>query len=88
MINYKYSIITPEHSKKNIPFLLELFETIRDQTHSNWEWIIYLNGDCKISDVPQVIKDHPQVKVYTGISNPNVGFIKNKAFFFFQYFDV
>lgn len=84
MINYKYSIITPEHSKKNIPFLLELFETIRDQTHSNWEWIIYLNGDCKISDVPQVIKDHPQVKVYTGITNPNVGFIKNKAFFLGQ----
>jgi len=81
MINYKYSIITPEHKKKNVPFLLELYETIRDQTYSNWEWIIYLNGDCKIPDIPDSIKEHPQVKIYTGNPNPNVGFIKNKAFY-------
>ena len=80
MINYKFSIITPEHKKDNIPFLMELFDTIKSQTYDNWEWILYLNGDCKPGHLPQELKDHPQVKFYTGITNPNVGFIKNKAF--------
>ena len=84
MINYKFSIITPEHKKDNIPFLMELFDTIKSQTYDNWEWIIYLNGDCKPGHLPQQLKDHPQVKYYTGITNPNVGFIKNKAFSFGQ----
>lgn len=81
MKNYKFSIITPEHSKKNIPFLLELYETIRDQTYTDWEWVLYLNGECKVSDVPDEIKSNEKVKIHTGITNPNIGFIKNKAFF-------
>jgi len=81
MINHKFSIITPEHSSKNMPFLLELYETIRDQTHSNWEWVLYLNGDCKPHHIPQEIKSDSRVRIHTGITNPNVGFIKNKAFF-------
>ena len=81
MINHKFSIITPEHSSKNMPFLLELYETIRDQTYENWEWVLYLNGDCKLHHIPQEIRDHPKVRIHTGITNPNVGFIKNKAFF-------
>ena len=47
-MNYKFSIITPEHKKENIPFLLELYETIKSQTYSNWEWVLYLNGNCKV----------------------------------------
>lgn len=81
MKNYKFSIITPEHSKKNIPFLLELYETIRDQTYTDWEWILYLNGECKVSDIPDEIKSDEKVRIHTGITNPNIGFIKNKAFF-------
>lgn len=81
MNNYKFSIITPEHTTKNIPYLLELFETIKDQTYTNWEWVLYLNGDCKVFHIPDEIKNHPQVKIYQGETNPNVGFVKNKAFF-------
>lgn len=81
MSNYKFSIITPEHASKNIPYLIELFETIKGQTYANWEWILYLNGDCKIYHIPDEIRDHSQVKIYQGETNPNVGFIKNKAFF-------
>ncbi len=83
-MNYKFSLITPEHSKKNIPFLLELYESIKEQTYENWEWVLYLNGDVKIRDIPDVICEDTKVKIYTGISNPNVGFIKNKAFFLGQ----
>ena len=79
-MNYKFSIITPEHEKKNIPYLLELFETIQNQTYSNWEWVLYLNGDCKINDIPSEIKKDERVKIYNGESSENVGFVKNKAF--------
>lgn len=79
-MNYSFSIITPEHSKSNIPYLMELYESIQKQTYVNWEWVIYLNGDCKLSDIPQEIKQNEKVKLYTGISHENVGFIKNKAF--------
>jgi glycosyltransferase involved in cell wall biosynthesis len=79
-MNYKFSIITPEHKKSNIPYLLELYESIKNQTYSNWEWVIYVNGDCKIGNIPTEIRENDKVKVYTGITHENVGFIKNKAF--------
>jgi glycosyltransferase involved in cell wall biosynthesis len=80
-MNYKFSIITPEHSIKNIPFLVELYESILSQTYDNWEWVLYLNGEVKIKDIPDKICSDERVKIYNGITNPNVGFIKNKAFF-------
>ena len=79
-MNYKFSIITPEHRKENIPFLMELYETIKQQTYTNWEWIIYLNGNCKASHLPQELKDDQRIKVRNGITHPNVGFVKNRAF--------
>jgi len=42
----KFSLITPEHSSENIPFLLELYQTILEQTYTNWEWVLYPNGNC------------------------------------------
>ena len=80
MIDYKFSIITPEHSPKNMPFLYELYETIKNQTHKNWEWILYLNGECKLHHIHEEIKNDSKVRVIEGISNYNIGFIKNKAF--------
>lgn len=81
MTNYKFSIITPEHNPKNVPFLLELFDSIVNQTYSNWEWIVYLNNGCTESDIPDVIKQHPQVIVHrTENTNSNIGHIKNSAF--------
>ena len=40
----KFSLITPEHNPKNIFNLLELFESIKAQTYTNWEWVLYLNN--------------------------------------------
>lgn len=79
-MNYKFSIITPEHQKNNIPYLLELYETIVNQTYSDWEWVIYVNGNCKISDIPSEIISNDKVKVFSGQTHENIGFIKNKAF--------
>lgn len=81
MIDLKFSIITPEHDKNNIPYLLELYETILDQTYSNWEWILYLNNNCSPGDIPFEISSNEKVKIFTSPDkNTNVGCIKNRAF--------
>lgn len=77
----KFSIITPEHNPANMPFLIELYESIIVQTYTNWEWILYLNGSCTIADLPDQIKNNPRVVVYRqNEDNKNIGFIKNRAF--------
>lgn len=75
------SIVTPEHDPSNIPYLLELFECVVNQTYDNWEWLIYLNNKCNINHIPKVIINHPNVVVHrTQDTNVNVGAIKRAAF--------
>jgi glycosyltransferase involved in cell wall biosynthesis len=77
----KFSIITPEHDPANIPYLNELFDTIVRQTHTDWEWVLYLNGKCQFEHIPDHIKAHPKVELYRqDEDNKNIGYIKNKAF--------
>lgn len=77
----KFSIITPEHDPANIPFLMELYETIVQQTYSNWEWVLYLNNKCTVDHIPEVIRNNPQVKIFRQQDdNKNIGYIKNRAF--------
>lgn len=77
----KFSIITPEHDPRNIPFLLELYETIEEQTYENWEWILYLNNQCKPDHIPDKIKNNPKVKIHVASSDSkNVGAVKKEAF--------
>jgi len=78
----KFSLITPEHNPDNLPFLIELFESIKAQTYSNWEWILFLNNGCNASHIPDLIKNHSQVRVIVDEeNNEKIGHIKNKAFF-------
>lgn len=77
----KFSIITPEHDPGNIPFLLELYESIQAQTYTNWEWVLFLNNKCKIEHIPSEIKDNPQVVVFQSYDTAKeIGTIKNQAF--------
>ena len=77
----KFSIITPEHDRNNIPFLVELYETIVAQTYENWEWVVYLNNNCDRADLPITIVDNPKVRVCIAQDDSkDVGHIKNKAF--------
>ena len=81
MHNFKFSIITPTHSIKNIPFLTELYHSIKSQTYENWEWVLYLNGNIRQDDLPDEISYDPKVIVYEYEGdNTNVGFLKNLAF--------
>ena len=56
MPNYKISIVTPTH---NIIHLSDLWETIKNQTYENWEWVIIANGGAVIPD----FKDK-RIKIY------------------------
>ena len=77
----KFSLITPEHSPENIPYLLELYHTIQEQTYTNWEWVLYLNGKCQIDHIPDSIRRNDKVKIFTATEvNVNVGAVKNRAF--------
>lgn len=81
MKNLKFSLITPEHNPKNVPFLIELYESIVAQTYTNWEWILFLNNGCNEYNIPEFIKSNPKVVLITDTEkNTNVGAIKNKAF--------
>ena len=75
----KFSLITPTH--KVTPFLTELYQSILTQTHTDWEWVIWLNGKAERSDLPIEIKNNPKIKIFkfTGENN-NIGFHKNQAF--------
>lgn len=80
-MNYKFSIITPEHNPKNMPFLLELYESIKQQTYNNWEWILYLNGEMTEDKLPEYILSDQQVLIIKGTTDNNkIGYIKNQAF--------
>jgi glycosyltransferase involved in cell wall biosynthesis len=77
----KFSLITPEHNPGNLPYLLELWSTIKSQTYTNWEWVILVNNGCEFDHIPDDIKFHPKVRLYRmNIPNPNIGAIKYDAF--------
>lgn len=80
MKDLTFSIITPTHSKKNLPFLLDLYDSICAQTHPHWEWVLYVNGELNLKDLPRNIRDDKRVRTYMGESHANVGYVKNKAF--------
>lgn len=81
MINHKFSIITPEHDPRNVPYMTELWETVRGQTYGNWEWVLLLNNGMTPGHVPEQIRNDPRVQVFVmEEQNTNVGFVKNRAF--------
>lgn len=76
----KFSIITPSHK---LTYIEELYDSIKIQSYTNWEWIIYLNGGINISDVPENIQKDENVKIYRedkALNTDNIGFLKKEAF--------
>ena len=76
------SIATPTH---NIEYLLELYESIKDQDY--FEWVIYPNGKVTVVDIPQEILNDPRtvildegfIPIFTN-GLPNIGSIKKYLF--------
>ena len=76
----KLSVVTPTH--KGI-YLQELYDSLKDQTHENWEWLLYLNGGLRKDDLPSEIVNDSRVVIHHDIKtslSTNVGYLKNKAF--------
>lgn len=76
----KFSIITPTHKPT---YLVELYKSIKAQTYPDWEWILYINGNTTLEDIPLELKSDIKVKVYKDEPcelSLNVGYQKNKAF--------
>lgn len=76
----KFSIITPTHKPT---YISDLYDSIRNQIHRDWEWILYLNNECTKSDLPDRILRDERVKIYIDKKcelSKNVGYQKNKAF--------
>tara|TARA_R110000822_G_scaffold55960_3_gene141696 strand:+ start:1048 stop:2250 length:1203 start_codon:yes stop_codon:yes gene_type:complete len=77
----KLSIITPTH---RLTHLDELYESIKNQTYKDWEWVLYLNGKAKRKNLSKEIEKDPRVSIYVDYKkhskSTNVGYIKNKAF--------
>lgn len=75
----KFSLITPSHRLKHI---YELYETIKEQTYDNWEWVLYLNGNAAHETLSDEINNDDRVRVFRDTSgNTNVGYLKNRAFY-------
>lgn len=75
----KFSIITATHLKN--AFLKDLYDSLKEQTYSNWEWVLYLNGGATPESIDSEIIMDPKVRVIIdNENNPNVGYNKNKAF--------
>ena len=76
----KFSIITPEHDVQ-ATYLMDLYESLKDQTYTNWEWILYLNGNCTPDCIPEYIREDERVKIHVATEKNNfIGHIKNRAF--------
>lgn len=76
----KFSIITPEHDA-NVTYLMELYDSILQQTYTDWEWVLYLNGKCKLENIPEEIKADNRVSIHTAQEHTTfIGHIKNCAF--------
>jgi glycosyltransferase involved in cell wall biosynthesis len=73
------SLVTPTHVYNN--YLDELYESILSQTYTNWEWVILLNGNFNVDQVPQKIASDKRVKIHSDFTgNSKIGYLKNVAF--------
>ena len=57
----KLSIITPTHK---LTYIHELYESIKNQTYSDWEWVLYLNGKAKRKGLSDEILNDERVSIY------------------------
>lgn len=58
----KVSVITPTHRVSN--YLLELYNTLKEQTYSDWEWVLWLNNGVTLNEIPSEIQLDHQVYIY------------------------
>lgn len=77
----KISLITPTH---NLTHIQELYKSILEQTHEDWEWVLYVNGKAKTKykyELSKQLREDPRVIIkIDDTTNTKVGYLKNTAF--------
>jgi O-antigen biosynthesis protein len=69
------SVFSPTNNTKYLP---EVYESLKAQSNSDWEWVILLNGDARLIDVPVICNRDLRVKPYryTGEAQGSIGALK------------
>lgn len=75
----KVSIITPCFNAED--YLLETYECIKNQTHSNWEWIIFddCSSDSSYSILQNIAATDPRVKPFKNKVNSGAAVTRNNC---------
>ena len=70
----KFSVFTPTH---DTTWIKDCYESLVNQTYSNWEWVIVPNGDKTLFIPPEIIND-PRV-IIKPVKSVRIGALKNYA---------
>jgi glycosyltransferase involved in cell wall biosynthesis len=75
----KLSVITPTHDVRH---LASAYASLRNQTHTEWEWIVAVNGGATYDQVAAIIKGDARVAIarIATAAPTSIGAIKHKAF--------
>lgn len=72
----KLSVFTPTHNPTHLP---HAFNSLKRQTHKNWEWVIVPNGPA-IGNIPSNIARHRRVRIFDYTDeNRGIGALKRYA---------
>lgn len=75
----KVSIFTPTHNSAK--FIAETWEAVRDQTYSNFEWVIVDDGST--DDTVKILKEFraadPRIKIFEFPATNRIGYLKKAA---------
>ncbi|ALX94358.1 glycosyl transferase family 2 [Serratia fonticola] len=75
----KVSIITPSYNSER--FILETYNSLLEQTHTNWEWLV--TDDCSSDNtykiVNEIAKKDERVKLASNLVNSGAAIARNKS---------
>lgn len=67
------SVFTPSHQAANLE---SAYQSLRNQSLSEWEWIVWLNGEASKEELSEEMKQDSRVKIYEGGVFKGVGAAK------------
>lgn len=67
----KISLFSPTHNPKYID---RLYQTIKEQTYQNWEWVVVPNNGAVVN-----LPNDPRIKIVGTNDSSNIGFLKRFA---------
>lgn len=70
------SVFTPSHDTR---FLLDCYESLAAQAHTDWEWVVLLNGNAALTPIPSNMFGDKRVRVFLSKQKIGVGALKREA---------